>query len=105
MVEVWFGLLAVTLTVFVVLDGWDIGAGMLHFVAAKTGAERREIVAAIGPLWSWHEVWLLAAGGTFLLAFSENHVRLVRRVLSGALVGALVVHPARRVHRGRRPHR
>jgi cytochrome bd ubiquinol oxidase subunit II len=69
MVEVWFALLCVTLIVFVVLDGWDIGAGMLHWVAGRTSVERREIVAAIGPLWSWHEVWLVAFGGTFLLAF------------------------------------
>jgi cytochrome bd ubiquinol oxidase subunit II len=69
MVEVWFALLSFTLIVFVVLDGWDIGAGALHFVAGRTSAERREIVAAIGPLWSWHEVWLIAFGGTFLLAF------------------------------------
>ena len=71
MVEVWFGLLCVTLIVFVVLDGWDIGAGVLHWVAGKTSAERREIVAAIGPLWSWHEVWLVAFGGTLLLAFPK----------------------------------
>ncbi len=69
MVEVWFALLCVTLIVFVVLDGWDIGAGILHWIAGRTSAERREIVAAIGPLWSWHEVWLVAFGGTFLLAF------------------------------------
>ena len=69
MVELWFGLLCFTLTMFVVLDGWNIGAGALHLIAGKTDAERREIIAAIGPLWSWHEVWLLAFGGTFLLAF------------------------------------
>jgi cytochrome d ubiquinol oxidase subunit II len=69
MVEVWFGLLCLTLIVFVVLDGWDIGAGVLHWIAGRTSAERREIIAAIGPLWSWHEVWLVAFGGTFLLAF------------------------------------
>ena len=46
MVEVWFGLLALTLIVFVVLDGWDIGAGMLHWVAGRTSAERREIIDA-----------------------------------------------------------
>ena len=71
MVEVWFALLSFTLIVFVVLDGWDIGAGVLHWVVGKTGSERREIVAAIGPLWSWHEVWLVAFGGTFLLAFPK----------------------------------
>ncbi len=69
MVEAWFGLLCVALVVFVVLDGWNIGAGLLHWVAGRSSAERREIVAALGPFWSWHEVWLLAFGATFLLAF------------------------------------
>jgi cytochrome bd ubiquinol oxidase subunit II len=69
MVELWFALLCFMLIVFVVLDGWDIGAGVLHLIVARTEAERREVVAAIGPLWSWHEVWLVAAGGTFVLAF------------------------------------
>jgi cytochrome bd ubiquinol oxidase subunit II len=69
MIELWFGLLSFLLTVFVVLDGWNIGAGALHLIAGKSGAERREIIAAIGPSWSWHEVWLVAFGGTFLLAF------------------------------------
>jgi cytochrome d ubiquinol oxidase subunit II len=69
MVETWFALLCFMLIVFVVLDGWDIGAGALHLIVAKTATERREVIAAIGPLWSWHEVWLVAAGGTFILAF------------------------------------
>ena len=69
MVEVWFGLLCVTVTLFAVLDGWNIGAGALHLIAGRTASERREIVAALGPMWSWHEVWLVAFGGTFLLAF------------------------------------
>ncbi len=71
MAEWWFALLFLTLTIFVVLDGWNIGAGVLHRIAAKTGTERREIIAALGPLWSWHEVWLLAFGGTFLFAFPK----------------------------------
>ena len=69
MVEVWFLLLGLTVTLFAVLDGWNIGAGALHLIAGRTRAERREIVAALGPMWSWHEVWLIAFGGTFLLAF------------------------------------
>ena len=71
MVELWFALLCFLLTMFVVLDGWDIGAGVLHFLVAKNDPERRQVIAAIGPLWSWHEVWLVAAGGTFVLAFPE----------------------------------
>ena len=69
MVEVWFAIVCLAVTLFAVLDGWNIGAGALHLIAGRTGAERREIVAALGPMWSWHEVWLLAFGGTFLLAF------------------------------------
>ena len=69
MIEVWFALLCVTVTLFAVLDGWNIGAGALHLIAGRTASERREIVAALGPMWSWHEVWLIAFGGTFLLAF------------------------------------
>ena len=69
MAELWFGLLCFLLTMFAVLDGWNIGAGALHFAAARTDAERRQVIAAIGPFWSWHEVWLLGFGGTFLLAF------------------------------------
>jgi len=69
MVELWFAILCVTLTLFVVLDGWNIGAGVLHLVVAKSDRERREVIAALGPSWSWNEVWLVAAGGTFVLAF------------------------------------
>jgi cytochrome d ubiquinol oxidase subunit II len=69
MVVAWYAILSFTLTMFVVLEGFDIGAGMLQYVVGKTEAERRIVVAAIGPLWSWHEVWLVAFGGTLLLAF------------------------------------
>ena len=69
MIGLWFALLAFTLILFVVLDGWNIGAGVLHLFLARTEDERRRVVAALGPLWSWHEVWLVAAGGVFVLAF------------------------------------
>jgi cytochrome d ubiquinol oxidase subunit II len=69
LVELWFALLCFTITMFAVLDGWNIGAGALHWIVARTDRERREVIAALGPLWSWHEVWLVAAGGTFVMAF------------------------------------
>jgi cytochrome bd ubiquinol oxidase subunit II len=68
-VELWFALLSFMLTMFAVLDGWNFGAGALNLMVARPGAERREVIAAIGPTWSWHEVWLVAAGATFLLSF------------------------------------
>jgi cytochrome bd ubiquinol oxidase subunit II len=71
MIELWFGLLCFMLITFTVLDGWNFGAGVLHLIVAKTTDERRHVVAALGPAWSWHEVWLVAAGGVFLLAFPK----------------------------------
>jgi cytochrome d ubiquinol oxidase subunit II len=70
-VELWFGILCFMFIMFAVLEGWDFGAGALHLLVAKTHAERREVIAAIGPLWSWHEVWLVGAGGTFMVAFPK----------------------------------
>jgi cytochrome d ubiquinol oxidase subunit II len=69
MIEIWYGILAFMLTMFVVLEGLDFGVGMLQYLVGKTEAERRLVIAAIGPLWSWHEVWLVGFGGTLMLAF------------------------------------
>src|SRR5579872_1824969 len=69
METIWFALVALMLTGYVVLDGFDLGAGALHLVAARTDAERRTVLAAIGPVWDGNEVWLLAAGGTLFYAF------------------------------------
>jgi cytochrome d ubiquinol oxidase subunit II len=53
----------------VLLDGFDLGAGVIHLAAAKTDAERRTIIRAIGPVWDGNEVWLIAAGGTLFFTF------------------------------------
>src|SRR6202158_3185264 len=66
---IWFCLIAIMLTVYVFLDGFDLGAGAIHLFIAKTDDERRQIIASIGPVWDGNEVWLLAAGGTFYFAF------------------------------------
>src|SRR3989449_3642941 len=56
---------------YVVLDGFDLGAGIVHLVAARTDAERRLVLRSIGPFWDGNEVWLLAAGGTLYFAFPQ----------------------------------
>jgi cytochrome d ubiquinol oxidase subunit II len=71
MAELWFGLLGLMLVAYVVLDGFDFGAGMLHLFVAKTDAERRTVFSAIGPFWDGNEVWLIAAGGVLFVAFPE----------------------------------
>ncbi|MCE0523154.1 MAG: cytochrome d ubiquinol oxidase subunit II [Methylacidiphilales bacterium] len=69
MIELWYIIMSFMLIVYVVFDGRNFGAGVLHLFVARTPAERRQVIAAIGPLWSWHEVWLLSFGGTLFVAF------------------------------------
>jgi cytochrome d ubiquinol oxidase subunit II len=69
METLWFVLVALMLVAYVVLDGFDIGAGIIHLVAGRTDEERRTMLRAIGPVWDGNEVWLLAAGGTLYFAF------------------------------------
>ena len=85
MVELWYVLIAFMMTVYVVLDGRNFGIGVLHLFVAKTPEERRQVVAAIGPLWSWHEVWLVGLWGDAvrgvsatlrMLAFSGYYLAL-----------------------------
>jgi cytochrome d ubiquinol oxidase subunit II len=69
MAEAWYAILWLTLGLYVILDGWDIGAGVLHHVVAKSDEERRLVIRALGPFWSWNEVWLVATGGVLAIAF------------------------------------
>ncbi len=69
LVTVWFWLVALMICGYVVLDGFDLGAGALHLLLARTDEERRAVLASIGPVWDGNEVWLLAAGGTLYFAF------------------------------------
>lgn len=69
----WFVLIAFMLTVYVVLDGFDFGAGILHRIVAKSDEERRTVLAAIGPFWDGNEVWLIASAGVLVLAFPRAY--------------------------------
>jgi cytochrome d ubiquinol oxidase subunit II len=69
METIWFCLVAVMIAMYVLLDGFDLGAGAIHFLVAKTREERRQVIASIGPVWDGNEVWLLAAGGALYFAF------------------------------------
>ena len=69
MTSLWFWIVAAMITTYVVLDGFDLGAGAIYLFAAKTNDERRRVLRAIGPVWDGNEVWLIAAGGTLYFAF------------------------------------
>ncbi len=68
----WFALLGVLLAGYAVLDGFDLGVGMLHLLA-RGDDERRTFIASIGPIWDGNEVWLVTFGGAFFAAFPEAY--------------------------------
>lgn len=65
---IWFLLIGVLLTGYAVLDGFDLGVGVLHLFA-RDDRQRRIHLAAVGPVWDGNEVWLLAGGGAMFAAF------------------------------------
>src|ERR1700720_2763018 len=69
MIAIWYAVVSFTLIIYIVLDGRNFGVGMLQCFVARTPEERRQVIAAIGPLWTWHEVWLLGFGGTLIAIF------------------------------------
>src|SRR5262249_40918981 len=62
---------AAMVTAYVVLDGFDLGAGTIYLAIAKTDEERRRMLRAIGPVWDGNELWLIAAASTLHFAFPE----------------------------------
>jgi cytochrome d ubiquinol oxidase subunit II len=69
METIWFLLVAFMLVAYVVLDGFDIGAGIVYPLLSRSDDDKRLILRTIGPVWDGNEVWLLAAGGTLYFAF------------------------------------
>jgi cytochrome d ubiquinol oxidase subunit II len=69
METLWFCLVAIMIAGYVVLDGFDLGTGIVHFCVGRTESQRRRVLGAIGPVWDGNEVWLLAGGGTLYFAF------------------------------------
>src|ERR1700704_4408181 len=67
--SVWFCLVALMLVAYVLLDGFDLGVGILHPLLGRTELERKTMIRSIGPVWDGNEVWLIAAGGTLYFAF------------------------------------
>lgn len=66
---IWFILVGALFTGYVILDGFDLGVGVLHLFAAETDEDRRIFLNAIGPVWDGNEVWLVTGGGALFAAF------------------------------------
>jgi cytochrome d ubiquinol oxidase subunit II len=84
---VWFVLLAGVIAVYVVLDGFDLGAGALLFLLGRDREERERITNAIGPVWNGNEVWVVVAGGVLFLAFPKVY----SGAFSGLYFGLIIV--------------
>ena len=68
----WFVMLGILLTGYAVLDGFDLGVGVLHLFA-RGDRERRVLLNSIGPLWDGNEVWLVTFGGALFAAFPRAY--------------------------------
>jgi cytochrome d ubiquinol oxidase subunit II len=76
LVTVWFLLLGVLLAGYAILDGFDLGVGILHPFVPKDETERRIAINAIGPLWDGNEVWLVTFGGAMFAMFPYAYATL-----------------------------
>jgi cytochrome bd ubiquinol oxidase subunit II len=83
----WFWFLAWMVTMYVVLDGFDLGAAALHLRIARSEEEREQVPALIGPVWNGNEVWLIAAGGVLFMAFPTAYAS----AFSGLYFGMILV--------------
>lgn len=73
---VWFILIGILLTGFIVLEGYDYGVGILLPLLGKSDTERRMVLNSIGPFWDGNEVWLITAGGALFAAFPNWYATL-----------------------------
>jgi cytochrome d ubiquinol oxidase subunit II len=91
----WFVLLGILLVGYAILDGFDLGVGILH-LCVKDDRERRILLNSIGPLWDGNEVWLVVFGGALFAAFPEAYATafsafyLAFMILLAALIGRAV---------------
>ena len=69
MAMLWFGLATAMIAGYVILDGFDLGAGIVQLLVAKSEHEKAQVLRSIGPVWDGNEVWLIAAAGGLFLAF------------------------------------
>jgi cytochrome bd ubiquinol oxidase subunit II len=106
-VPLWFILITVLWTGFFVLEGFDMGVGMLHGVIGKDEAGRQTVTATIGPLWDGNEVWLVVAAAAMFAAFPGWYATLFSGtyLLIVLLLCALIVRGVSFEYRTKRPGR
>ncbi len=93
----WFTVFVILVTGYAVLDGFDLGVGMLHLFSKKD-EERRLMLNSIGPVWDGNEVWLVTAGGALFAGFPDVYATLlsgfytpVMALLAGLIFRAVAI--------------
>ncbi len=104
-IPLWFILITVLWTGFFILEGFDMGVGMLHGVVGKDEAGRRAVINTIGPLWDGNEVWLIVAGAAMFAAFPGWYATMFSAFYLALvlLLGALMVRGVSFEYRGKSP--
>jgi cytochrome d ubiquinol oxidase subunit II len=103
----WYGVLCVAVIAYVVLDGFDLGVGMLHLFT-KEDIERRLMLNAIGPVWDGNEVWIVVVGGALLAGFPPAYATLcsvfytpLMMFLAGIIFRAVAIEFRSKLHHGK----
>ncbi|HRW49463.1 MAG TPA: cytochrome d ubiquinol oxidase subunit II [Caldilinea sp.] len=84
---VWFGLFVIIIAGYLIMDGFDLGVGILHPFLAKSDEDRRVFLNSIGPVWDGNEVWLVLGGGALFAAFPVVYASL----FSGLYIAMMLV--------------
>jgi len=106
-VPFWFILITILWTGFFILEGFDLGVGMLHGFVGKDEAGRRTVINTIGPLWDGNEVWLIVAGAAIFAAFPGWYATMFSGFYLAfvLLLVALILRGVSFEYRGKSPSR
>ncbi len=88
---VWYVLFVVIIAGYLIMDGFDIGVGILHPFLAKNDQERRISLNSIGPVWDGNEVWLVLGGGALFAAFPMVYASLFSGFYAAMMLVLLVL--------------
>ncbi len=85
--NIWFCLIVLAFALFSILDGFDLGAGIVFLFVSRSEEDRRAVMSALAPLWDGNEVWLIVGGGSIFAAFPA----VFSAVLSGFYTAVFLV--------------
>src|SRR5512136_2844335 len=89
--DIWFVIFVIVIAGYLILDGFDMGVGILHLLVAKNDTERRITLNSIGPIWDGNEVWLVTGGGALFAAFPMVYASLFSGFYTAMMLVLLVL--------------